>query len=415
MPDHRLFLCFLLLSGALFTPRVAAAADACEQSPFTTAKTGAVATIEVNFELLKKCLDAKRTPDGRITVRLDEDTNVSTKVTHFNFVNYTLAYKVEETVVETYVNLAKLWTQILGLPAGIAQPFSALADECTAFASCLGRWAWEILQADFALNGYLATYQRRVVLTDAEIAQTVTNYQDMQEKVERLKARLDDISKRTPPATVEDVDKFKRVYATHLDLLGRIDAFGAAVDLVENGEVKNVGKKKGGTIVTITITPKTQTQATASPVARIEYFTHSRIPVTFHVGYAYSKLTDVKFETVRSLTQADLFSVVKENTSTNAMVAFLSLGQTIKNGQAGFFGTIGTDLNKPGERVYVGGSLNLFKRLFVSGGWVSGTQQEPQNPVTETIGNALDARELFAVIDPQRRWRGFGAVSFRAF
>ena len=253
------------------------------------------------------------------------------------------------------------------------------------------------------------------MLGDVEIRQTVANYRDVQKRVESLKARLNDIATRTPPVTVEDVDKFKRVHATHLDLLGRIDAFGVAVNLVENGEIKNIGKKKGGTIVAVTITPKSQTQATASPVARIEYFTHSRLPVTFHVGYAYSKLTDVKFETVRSLTQADLFAVVKENSSTNAMVAFLSLGQTIKNGKIGFFGTIGTDFNTPGERVYVGGSLNVLKRLFITGGWVSGTQQEPQNAVTETIGNAVDARELFAVIDPQRRWRGFGSVSFRVF
>jgi hypothetical protein len=65
--------------------------------------------------------------------------------------------------------------------------------------------------------------------------------------------------------------------------------------------------------------------------------------------------------------------------------------------------------------VYVGGSLQLLKKTFITGGFVSGTQQEPANKVTDALGAALGARELFATIDPQRRWRGFGAISFRVF
>jgi len=198
-------------------------------------------------------------------------------------------------------------------------------------------------------------------------------------------------------------------------MLGRIDAFGVAADLVEHGEVHNIGKRKGGTIVTITMTPKSQTQASVAPAAGVEYFSHSRIPVLFHVGYVYSKLQDVQFTTVRSASQADLFSIVKENKATQALAAFLSLGKTFEQGQVGVFATLGTDFAKPGERVYVGGSLQLLKKTFITGGFVSGTQQEPANKVTDALGAALGARELFATIDPQRRWRGFGAISFRVF
>ncbi len=414
LSSGRSALVFLFVGALMMLPRPAAAAP-CTDHPFTTAKSGGLATISIDWELLKKCVDAKTDPGGRIEVRLDEDTNVSTRAFHFNFVNYTLSYKVEETVVETYVNLAKLWTQILGLPGGIAQADLARADACQTFATCLGGWAWQIVQAEITLDGYLRRFGTQVVLSDGDVAKVQADAGDMAMKRDLLVAAALDISNTHPPTTLEEVDKFRRVYASHVEMLGRIAAFGAAADLVRDGETHNIGKKKGGTIVTITITPKTQTQAVASPVAGVEYFTHSRIPVIFHVGYAYSKIADVEVETVRSASQADLFSVVKNNDDTNAMVAFLSLGQTVKGGQLGFFATLGTDFSKPGERVYAGGSIQLGKRAFITGGWVSGTDQVPANRVTETIGNALQARELFAVLNPERKWHGFGAISFRVF
>jgi len=415
----RPFSVLAVLLASLTPATTAAAANVCTGKPYTITKSTGLATIEVDWEALKKCADAKTPPKDRLEERIDEDTVVVTKVVHFNFVNYTLAYKVDETVVETYVNLAKLWTQALGLPAGLAQARVANADECASFGSCLGEWAFDIVLAEMDLNKFLAAQEHKIVLsgdsTTGDVKVVLDNYAAMQKWHEKLAADADNIIKTRKPGTVEEVDKFRRVYASHLEMLDRIGAFGAAADLVANGETHAIGKKKGGTIVAITMTPKSKTQATGSPVASVEYFSHSRLPVEFHVGYAFSTLKDVSFETVRSAAQADLYSVVKNNTNTNAMVAFLSLGKTAKNGQIGAFATIGTDFNKPGERVYVGGSINFLKRAFVTVGLVSGTEQVPLHAVTETVGNALNARELFAAINPERHWRGFGAISFRVF
>jgi hypothetical protein len=61
--------------------------------------------------------------------------------------------------------------------------------------------------------------------------------------------------------------------------------------------------------------------------------------------------TDVKFETVRSLSQTDLFSEVRKNgDALSAMVAFLSLGQSFLTDQRmGVFFSIGTDASDPGH------------------------------------------------------------------
>ena len=108
----------LLLLG--MGPTVAARADdpLCSTPPFSTNPTGSPVTITVDWLKLNACLTKEpRTSLGnRITRRINEDDVVRIHVVNFNFVNYTIAYKIDETVVESYVMLEKLFSQLLGLP-----------------------------------------------------------------------------------------------------------------------------------------------------------------------------------------------------------------------------------------------------------------------------------------------------------
>jgi hypothetical protein len=124
----------------------------------------------------------------------------------------------------------------------------------------------------------------------------------------------------------------------------------------------------------------------------------------------------VKFEPVRSLSQADLFALVKENENTTTMLAMLGLGRTFVEDTFGVYASIGTDFAEPGDRLYVGASVQLFKRLFLTAGLLSATEEVGEQPVLDSVGDALEARELFAAIRTHRNWKsGFGAITFRVF
>ena len=73
-------------------------------------------TITVDWKKLVDCTTKEKSVGGRIGRRINEDNPVNIHVTEFNFINYTISYRVEETVVEAYVMLEKLWQQLLGIP-----------------------------------------------------------------------------------------------------------------------------------------------------------------------------------------------------------------------------------------------------------------------------------------------------------
>ena len=396
---------------------VAHAAPKCVPAPFETVKTGSTVLITVDWEKLKACADAKTPGDGRVAVRIDEDTTVDVKAINFNFVAYTISYKVEETVVESYVALEKLWGQLLGLPMfGSLARGETVAAECTSFEACAGTWARLIALANIKVDAARRQHAEFIVLNGVQRCEVEKNRTDLAVDKVAIENALKRVREVHPPDTVPQVTVFETVYNRHQALMDKLIAYDSAAVRVRDGQIHHLGKKKSGRIVAVEMTPKDATQAPRMPVGDIEYFVHSRIPLVFHLGYAYAALDDVEFETVRSLSQADLFSVVKENSSTNTMLALLSLGRTISTDNFGVYASIGTDFAKPGERLYVGGSIQLFKRLFITFGKVSASREVGTNPVLERVGDALEARELFSAIETHRDWKaGFAAISFRAF
>lgn len=404
------------------------AEDLCSTPPFSSTKTGGVVTITVDWANLVNCTTNQKDKGlgARIGHRINEDNPVNIHVKNFNFTNYTLSYKVEETVVETYVMLEKLWQQLLGTPLfGVPNISSAnlrahVQEPCTGFPQCGANWAFKIATVQIVLSEFLAKFAGQTHVTAADMM-TIDGY------AKTLKAHQNDIREMLKvivndpangPKDIPQVTQFETVFAKQEKLFEKIDAYQAAAALVANGKVIPIGKKKAGTIVAVSLTPKDQNQADGKPTTTTEYFTHSKLPVVFHAGYSYSKLRDIEFETVRSLEQTDLFSEVRKNSETlSTMVAFLSLGRSfLVDEKIGAYLSIGTEFSDPGDRLYVGASAQIYKRFFFTVGRLNASVTEGVNPLLERVGNATESRELFAAIAKRRDWKTwFYSISFRVF
>lgn len=393
---------------------VPASAASCSVRPVALSSTGVRASIDVDWRALQQCTQAGEAFDSRLSGRVTEDTVVEVSSRHFNFVNYTIEYGVDESVVASYVTLEKLFAQLIGLTPFQPVRLKALA-ECTTFDGCLAFWAWRIERTDHDLADYTREFAGTIALSAAQESAIADRARAIALARGELTRALEKILADMLPETVSDVDAFARVRARHDALLTKLDAYTSAAALVAGGERHAVGRKKPGTIVTITLTPKNADRLAQPLTASAAYFVHSRIPLVFHAGYSYSGLRDVRFDRLRGLANTDLFSEVQSNAHTSALTAFLSLGRTWKSANLGAYGTIGTDFTKPGDRIYVGGSVQLFKRLFVSTGIVGGNVSTGADPIVEELGTAVNARELFGTIASTRQWKPFGAISFGVF
>lgn len=365
-------------------------------------------------------LDWGQLPQGTKThqfkeSRVDENVSVLVKVIRFNFVHYALQFAVEEQQVESYVALDKLWKQLVGF-TGAA--FAASQGERTAFEDKLVEWLSSIRETEEDLKAFLNDARYKTIgLTESQA-------NEMRDKAERMGAAKEDLLKLHFDAlqlmnggTLEDIGWYDKILPQHEALLARIDAFSQGAALSINGRTWVVGKKKAGTLVTATFTPKAVDGSEQEPF-RLEYFVHSKLPVLFHVGYAYSDFSQVEFEKIRALNGQDVFALVRGDKGTDAFTAFLSFeiwSWRWKNHSFGTLATLGTDLTSPGDKVYVGGSLRLFERFLISGGVSTRVDAEGTDPFIEDLGDSVGARELFLVMSSKRDWTGFVAVTFNVF
>jgi hypothetical protein len=398
--------------------------EACSTPPFETSTSNGVVTITLDWNKLNSCVtkESGKGLGSRITHRITADAPVNLRVINFNFVNYTVSYKVDETVVESYVMLDKLWSQLLGLPllGGIAAgALDAGAPPCKGFQQCAGRWAMAIVTTNIELGTFTSESANKTYIEDKGEA-VKDHAEKLADRRTEIGAHLNAIMNtvENQPQSPNDVSTFENIYAKQEKLFEKLDAYAAAADLVENGKVYVLGKKKAGTIVAISLTPKNQAQADGKPSVTAEYFVHSKLPVVFHAGYTYARVQEVKFQTVRALADTDLFSEVRSGSGgIGSMAAFLSLGRSFQQDEkVGAFFSIGTDFSKPGDRLYLGGSLQLFKRVFVTVGVASIKTEQGVNPIVTRIGDTLQTRELFTAVATHRDWdKAFYGVSFKVF
>ena len=393
--------------------------DAYKVEPGTSVK------VTIDYHLAKNC------PAKRIAERVDDSMAVLVTLKRFNFVNYAIKYTVDDTVIELYVTLEKLWSQIFGLGklfeslTDSTRSVRAAAPVCDAtpaagdFIPCVTEWMWALVNEDLAVEFDVGVNAGKPDLTDDAIKGVVGAIES------HAKARTSIGDKRlralrSTPASPQEVQWFQEVQSQHDKVMGRSTAYSSLASLTVSGQLKVLPKNKPGHIITLTLAPRRaeSTEADAGAPVVVEYVVQSKFPLVFHVGYGFSRLKDVEFEKVRSLSNQDLFSVVKNNKNTAGMVAYLSYGLwewKAAGVEQGFLLTLATDFTDPGDRLLVGGSVRIWKKLLVTAGAMSGSVKEGVNPIVEAIGGQVGARELFGSVSTRRDWQPHVGLSFSVF
>jgi hypothetical protein len=368
------------------------------------------------FTVLRSVLDPPTTQELK-GVRIDERDRVSFKLTHFNFINFGAEFKIDKTVIESYVTLNKLWSQALGLGAPFAAASLNDAGPCPGeadFAQCVVDWMWAQILASRQLNVVTNRFKGQVSLEDSNI-QTVK--QDSV-TLESLRAQLVQIQSDTltrRPGSVQEIEWYNQVQASHDKLVAQVDAYVRLAEQTISGQTKNIDAQAAGTLVTVRITATNAAGGQLGTPVEVKYFVHSKYPVTFHAGYLYSSLKDIKFDQVRSIAGADLFQQVQKAENVSAYAAFLSyelIGGNIGRYKTGALATLGTDFKDPGARVYLGGSVRFLSRVYIGGGFVSASVSEGVNPVVEQLGTTLGTRDLFTAVTTRRDWKPYFQLSF---
>jgi hypothetical protein len=317
-------------------------------------------SVLVNWKAAADCLDRPNSEwVGRLSARIDEDTAVAIRSTHFNFIKYTIKYQIDETVVESYVLLARLWQGILGLPPDL---LPGLAIRTTSSSSTLLQWADALIAAQRTLEVAGEQAPAKAYLTDDQIAAVAANVQSL---TDARAAVMKAYAALPPLGTYPEFEQYTKIKAFHDAVIARLDAYLDLASLTVDGQVKTIPKKKGGTIVTVTMTPASNAGADRAPVLIVEYFSHSRLPVTFHAGYTWASLDDIDFEKVAAFSGSDMFAEVKTNQNTQSFTAFMTYEpRTYMDEKFGAGVSIGTDIVKPGQRLFLGGSVRYSRFVF---------------------------------------------------
>jgi hypothetical protein len=140
--------------------------------------------------------------------------------------------------------------------------------------------------------------------------------------------------------------------------------------------------------------------------------TGSDSPFALHVGAAYARVADTRFETVRALSGQDLFSQTTSRENTADFAMFVSQRLTPAASEAPrAYASLGTGLREPGATIYLGASVG-FSRAFATAGVATRLVERGEAVVPDQIFRGTGDRVLFASLDRTREWGFFVAVSF---
>ena len=369
---------------------------------------------------------------NRYAVTSDTIVTVSSK--KFNFVAYSIDYEIETEVIEAYKALDAIWQELFGL-TGVAQ--AIFTGDSDSLVDRVDSWGISLILIRDTLDAARSSYVT-LTLSDAQISQLATDANDISNlldaaRTERTTLRNDVVDERrrllaergnmTAGEYEEAVGEYEKArdlldeYSTSFDALTKSGkAFIVAADLSVNGDSYLIGKKEAGTIVTFSATPKPRDGSPGGKqtAAQIVYAVSSNLPLVFHAGAVHSDLGDFEFEEVTTLAGQDLFAQTKSSGTTTELTAFLSYPVWSKKNDDRFGALIslGTDFDNAGDNLYVGITLKLYSRFFLTFGQVSGEVEEGLTPIQEEIANQTDTRELFAAVDSDREWETFVGISF---
>jgi len=353
-------------------------------------------------------LKAQRQP------RITEGTSLTVRVTGANLLRYALKFETKEKVVDSYVDLEKLWRQVLTLV-----PDSVLRAD-SGFVRAVKLWRAALVKHDSEVTAVVAGF-RELTLTCGEREAIRAQAMEVSNRLSELEALRKDAADAVHEA--DDFGVYDSALAAHDATVNRLKAFETRGGAAADGFIRRVTFGDAGRVVTLTITMSDLAAGTDAGVAEaVEFFVHSTLPVTFHAGYSYSSLDAFEFERVRAAAGEDLFSQINEGSTTSGLAAFLSyrLGEvTLPPFGSDVFVSLGTDFSDPGKRIFIGATTRM-KKILLTGGIATESVRavdvgDRVTDIVSGVGGILGTRELFTRIRTTRQWQPFIAVTFAPF
>ena len=380
--------------------------------------------------------------DGETWV-IDEPTNprftnrdrVELEVEYFNFLRYTLSFDVKEEKSESYQYLTKLWSSLLdpnllnllalGGERGSNEDLIAALRDVYRRAQALDRRVTSLagmyrktgLKKDEAVALKVAVFgpgskacspedydlrgkpdfpeptpgaSQSDPLTTCSVDEILRGLNLAHARLGRL--LIIDNATFVDVTTGERKSLYNLVSDAYTGVRKRADTFKALAEKTVGVETKKAGKHEAGTRITLALSALDEGGG-RTPLADVNYFVETTMPLVAHGGLAFSGLKDVNFDKVKRASafgEEDLFAKTSEEASSKNFTAFLSWELTPlakasgpNNSKASLLLSLGTDVAAPGKKIFAGPSVLLFGRMALTAGVVFGKEAEGQAQTLE--------------------------------
>ncbi len=341
-------------------------------------------------------------------VRITDRTTVSYTVKNFNFLRFGLQQSIQQDTVAAYATIVNLWSEILGLRI----PPGAIPLGASDFNSKLGAWVDKIDEVSHQIDKFLDSYTT-IGLTNTQVDSIRSGMADFDQRArEELRQARSEVRRAAQDAG--DINRIALWEGDHASVLRAIDTLVVLGGLSVNGMSKSIGTKGAGVVVTLKLSPipRGSSADTLSPKV-VSYFVETTLPLTAHVGLAFSSLDNVDFSAIRTAAGQDLFARITDNKSTQDLVLFgsLRLFRFKAETPVELALTLGAPVAKPNERIYAGGSIRIGRVSLTFGG-TSGLVNTAGSQVVDSIAQGLGVRQLYSTFTSARKWGVFFAGSF---
>jgi len=348
-------------------------------------------------------------------VRLTTNSTLALTIVGVNFLKYSLQPRYQDQMLDT---ASALQTLVSAVAAPVAMVPQGVIDlpESAPFGASLDQWSGRLRAVADRLDVSLRRFQK-VTVTDSEravIADLRFSMLAAREDLDAVRARVLDELRSGSAGGLQRFQAFSAIEAIHQLVVSRLEAFIEGARLTCEGWTWSPPRtEKGGTVVVVTLTPLTSTRYTQEAPLAISYLVHSAFPFVVSAGYAYTTLADVRFEQVRGLGGQDLYGMTRNEPNTHTLAAYLSY--SLKPIRIPMLVTAGTDVARPGDRTFVGASVE-FKKAVFSIGVANGSVLQGNHPVQEPVSNgSTTLRTLYGDISADTQWKTFAGISFVVF
>jgi hypothetical protein len=392
--------------------------------------------------------------DEPANARFTNGDRVEVQVLHLNYLRYTLSFDVQEQKSESYQYLNKLWTSVLGIGfgslGGILSPPGEDADlrkKREAAENLFLDRLRQVLRYAEALDTHITVTigeHRRPGLNQAEVTalrnsvgtgsetcsdvwttgndplltcpiaalstKLTEKYTDLERGVHTDTAQF---ALATGARFGELYEKIKKAYA---EVITRSDQFRALAVKTLTVTTRQVGKRDAGTKVTLTLAA-VDAGGGRSPIGDVSYIVETTIPLVVHGGMAFSSLNDVTFEKVKrsnGFSEDDVFQKSGDNANSRNFTLFMGWrfasfwgGETPNSKRLSALISLGTDVDKPGKKIYIAPTLVFFNRVALSGGAALGKELNGEQQTLEP--------DVFKIIKAKPTATKFFSISTRIF